>query len=371
MKNAAPFVGEDEGRAVAAVLATGWLGMGPEVAAFEGELEDRFPGRHVVAVNSGTAALHLALLALGITAGDEVVVPSLTFCATVQSVINTGASPVFVEVCPETLCIDVDDVEAHLSDRTKVVVPVHFGGNACDMDRLVELGARKSVAIIDDAAHAFGSTYKGRPIGVIGDATCFSFDPIKNLTCGEGGAIVTPDGEVADRLRRMRLLGIGSDSYARLQRYELGYEVHMPGFRYHMSDLNAAIGRTQLRKFDEIIARRRALWRRYRDGLDGSVAVRTLRHDPDVMVPFNFVVRVVDGGRDDLAKHLLAKDMVVGIHYPPNHKQPFFARSPAVSLPVTELLGAQILSLPFHPGLTGEDVDAVVREVRIWAGETT
>lgn len=363
LPTARPEVGDEEIDAVAEVLRSGWLGFGPKARELEERLAERLGGGvQVVSVSSGTAALHLAAVVLGLGPGDEVIMPSLTFCACPQAVLATGARPVFAEVQPENVCLDVDDVAERVTPRTRAVMPVHYGGQPCDMDRLLELARRHDLQVIEDAAHAFGSTYRGRPIGTLGDATCFSFDPIKTVTCGEGGAVVVHDEGLAGRLRTLRGLGIEADAYARAQAPRFhGQLVVGPGFRYHLDDLHAAIGLVQLRRFDSLRDRRRAIWARYAAQLDGLEGTALLAVDLAEAVPFHFVVRVLDGARDRVLEALRADGIGAGVHYPPNHLQPAFADlAGGRPLPVTEAVADEILTLPLFPGLEDGDVDRVV-----------
>ncbi|QFZ24510.1 DegT/DnrJ/EryC1/StrS family aminotransferase [Saccharothrix syringae] len=357
-RNARPHLHGTELDALHAVLADGVFGHGPRTERFERELA-RFLGvADVVAVATGTAALHLALLAAGVGPGDEVVVPSQTFCATVQAVLATGAHPRFAEIDPDTLCVTAATVRAALGPRTRAVVPVLYGGRAVDLADLHELFDRRGITVVEDAAHAFGSHHGDRRVGGTGLLTCFSFDPVKNLTCGEGGAVVPRTPEDARRVRRLRGLAIDADHRDRAR--STGYTVTGFGMRAHLPALNAALGLAQLAGFDLVADRRDRLWRAYRDRL-GELAlpdrVRLVDLDIDHTVPFHCVVRVPD--RDRVFHCLQARGIGVGVHYPPNHLQPAFAdwHTP---LPVTEATGVEILSLPLHPALTVDDVDTVV-----------
>ena len=210
-------MGAEELAAVGEVFRTGWLGLGDKTSEFEKTIENYIGCRHAVAVNSGTSALHIAIDGFGIKEGDEVIVPSLTFAGTIQAIISTGATPVFCESRESDLLIDLEDVKRKITPRTKAVIPVHYCGAACDMDALLLLAQEHNFWVVEDAAHAFGSTYKGRRIGSFGHATCFSFDPIKNITCGEGGAVLVQEDKIAERLRSKRILGIDKSAW---QRYE-------------------------------------------------------------------------------------------------------------------------------------------------------
>jgi perosamine synthetase len=326
-------------------------------------------GRHVVAVSSGTAALHLALNALGIGPGDEVVLPSLTFCATAQAVTATGATPVFCEIEPETLNLDVTDVASRLSERTKAIIPVHSCGNVCKMDALDEMAKRHGLRLVEDAAHAFGSSYRGHPVGGFGDVTCFSFDPIKNITCGEGGAVVTNDAVLAALLRRQRLLGMHRDSWQRSSDHRpWWYEVDVQGYRYHMSNINAAIGLAQLARFPRFRERRRELVRRYNESFRGIAGLDLLRWQLEDCCPFSYIVRVRSGKRDELFQFLASRGIEAGVNYVPNHLQPYFARY-ACPLPATEKTYDEIINLPMYSEMTADDflcVTTAVHEFFEW-----
>lgn len=357
-----PSVGPAELAAVAQVFETRWLGMGEVTKRFEERLREQLGVPHVLAVATGTAALHLALEAIGAPPGHEVIVPSLTFAATVQAVLAAGLQPVFCEVRPDTLTIDVEDAERLVTPRTAAIVPVHYGGTSCEMSALIDLARRHGVRLVEDAAHAFGSTDGGCPVGTCGDIGCFSFDPIKNITCGEGGAVATRDETLALRVRRRRNLGIDRDGWTR-QRAGGDYEVSGRGYRYHLSNVNAAIGLAQLERADGFRARRQAVVRTYDGALAGLDAVSPVTRPAEGVFPFTYAIRVEGGRRDALLAHLRARGIGAAIEYKPNHMQPAFAafRRP---LPTTERLFEEILSLPLHAELGPDEVDRVVHCVR-------
>jgi len=359
-----PCVGQEELQAVGEVFATGWLGLGATTAAFEQALQERLGVPHVVAVNTGTSALHLALLGFGIGAGDEVLVPSLTFAASVQAILATGAAPVFCESHEATLLLDVEDAARRITPRTRAIMPVHYCGQACDMDTLQALARTHDLRIIEDAAHAFGSTFRGRAIGSFGDATCFSFDPIKTITCGEGGAVTLTDNAIAERMRHIRLLGIDRDTWQRSKHQRSWYyEVTAPGFRYHMPNFCAAIGLVQLRRVDAAIARRRDICRRYDDAFRGLASVQPLAVDYAETAPHLYIVRVPAERRDRFMAFLGERGVGTGIHYIANHLQPYFAPFATEPLPRTDALWRQIVSLPLFTDLTDEQVRAVIEAV--------
>jgi dTDP-4-amino-4,6-dideoxygalactose transaminase len=362
-------LGAEELDSVGRAFAYGYFGMAASVAAFEEALQEYLGAPHVIAVNSGTSALHLALDALGIGAGDEVIVPSLTFVACFQAIALTGATPVACDVRPETLLIDLEDAERRITKRTRALLPVHYAGSACDLDDLFGLADRCGLHVVEDAAHAFGSTRQGRRIGGFGEVACFSFDSIKTITCAEGGAVTCRDGELAATMRRKRILGVqrnGREGTAASRGVDWHYEVATQGFRYHMSDINASIGLVQLAKVEGFVARRRELARRYDAAFAGLPGIRPLQADYGESAPHIYVIRVDGGRRDALMEHLARAGIETAVSYIPNHLQPHFRRD-GVSLPVTERAYAEILTLPLHCALTDDDVDAVISEVRAFA----
>jgi dTDP-4-amino-4,6-dideoxygalactose transaminase len=355
-------LGEEELAEVRAVFEYGYFGLGSKVDDFERALEDYFLGRHVVAVNSGTNALHLVLDSIDIKVGDEVIVPSLTFIATHQAISATGAKPVPCDVYPGTLLMNMEDVKRKITPLTKAIVPVHYGGSPCDMDALLLLKKTHGLRIVEDAAHAFGSCYKGQKIGSFGDITCFSFGSLKNISCGEGGAVVFADEELNGLLRKKRNLGMDRKSQSTTTWKERSwlYDVPVQGFRYHMSNINAAIGLAQLKKFESFISRRRRISEIYQEGLKDLTRIRLLNVDFDTIVPHLFVIRVLDGYRDSMMEFLMENGIETGINYIPTHFHSFY-KTEALSLPETEQAFEEILSLPFHCALTDEDILRVIR----------
>jgi len=362
-------LGEEELAAVADAFAYGYFGMAHRVDEFEQALREYLGCAEVVTVNSGTAALHLALTSLGIGPGDEVVVPSLTFVACFQAIAMTGAVPVSCDVEPDTLLIDLADAERRLTDRTRAIVPVHFAGNPCDLDALLELGGRYGVRVVEDAAHAFGSTFGGRRIGAAGEIACFSFDSIKTITCTEGGAVACSDPALAATMRTKRLLGVdrhGAAGTAASRGPGWRFEVTTQGFRYHLSNVNAAIGLAQLRKIDGFAERRREIARRYDTAFRELPEIEPLNVDYAEAVPHIYVVRVGGGHRDELMAHLGAAGIETAVSYIPNHLHPYFGGG-RESLPETERAFDEILTLPLHCALSDDDVACVISHVRAFA----
>ncbi|MFJ6568220.1 DegT/DnrJ/EryC1/StrS family aminotransferase [Streptomyces sp. NPDC091292] len=359
-RNASPFLNGAEVATVARVLENGQYGHTDVTEEFERRIAAHLGVPDTVAVSSGTAALHSALLAAGIGAGDEVIMPSMTFCASVQAVRAVGATPRFIDIDPATLCITPQLVTQALTDSTAAVLPVLFGGRAVDLAPIREDLADRDIVVIEDAAHAFGSRSRTSLVGSDGTAlTCFSFGPIKNLTCGQGGAVIPRTPAEAATLRRLRLLGVVQSRSERAE--NTTYQVAGFGLRYQLSAINAAIGLAQLDTFDTAAATRRHLWHIYGGAVAELDGVTLVDVDPDHAVPHLCQIRV--RRRDEVFAYLREAGIGVGVHYPPNHLQPAFApwRRP---LPVTERAGAEILSLPFHQHLTEADVHHVVSTLR-------
>ena len=363
-----PVTGPEEIRAMEKVFQSAWLGLGSTVFEFEETLKKYLGVKNVIAVNTGTSALHIALAGFGVGPGDEVILPSITFAACVQSVLALGATPVFAESHEDTLLLDIADVEKRLTKNTKVVMPVHYCGNPCDLDALMALSKKHGFYVIEDAAHALGSEYKGKKIGSVGHAACFSFDPIKNITTGEGGAVALNDDEVAENIRRLRILGIDKDTWHRYKNTRTYfYEVTGPGFRYHMPNYCAAVGLEQMKKLPGFIARRREICRRYDAAFAGLESVKPLKVDYSHVAPHIYIVRVPAEKRDAFMEFLKARGVGTGLHYIANHQQPYFKKYATVPLPRAEKTWQEIVTIPLHCAMTDADVETVISAVREFA----
>lgn len=361
-----PSIGLDELKAVKQVFESGWLGMGSVVFEFENILKAHLGAKYVIAVNTGTSALHIALEALGVRQGDEVIVPSLTFIGTIQAIIASKATPVFCDVYSDTLNISIEEVKKRITARTKAVMPVHYAGLPCKMEELLEIAKVKGVSVIEDAAHAFGSTYRGRKIGSFGDLTCFSFDPIKNITCGEGGAVVLNNDNIAQEIIKKRILGIDKDTWHRYKNERSWfYEVVTSGFRYHMSNINAAIGLIQFKKLNKFIKRKREIVKRYDQAFRGSPYIELLFRDYEETAPFNYIIKIKNGLRDRLLGFLNKNGVGAGVNYIPNHLQPLFKDSKS-ELPVTEKVWKELISLPLYPDMSDNNVETVIEQVKLF-----
>ena len=351
---AKPIIGDEEREAVDRVLRSGMIAQGPEVAAFETEFSEHFKlGRACVAVNSGTSGLHLGLLACGIGAGDEVIVPSFTFAATANSVALTGATPVFADISADDFTLDPVSVEASITERTKAIMPVHLYGHPARMDKLRVLADEHSLMLFEDAAQAHGASLDGTPIGAFGEFAMFSLYPTKNMTSGEGGMVSCADATIERNIRLYRNQGM-------LQQYHN----EVVGLNNRMTDIHAAIGRVQLTKVDGWTKTRQENAAFLSANLEGVTPPPIL--DGAVHVFHQYTVRVPED-RDGLAKALKEEYQVgSGMFYPvPNHRlKPF--QSP-VELPETERAARECLSLPVHPSLTQEDLERIVAAVNALA----
>ena len=329
------------------------VAQGPEVAAFETEFAGIVGNRHCVAVNSGTSALHMALIAVGVKPGDEVIVPSFTFAATANSVRLAGATPVFVDIDAASFCIDPAAVEAAIGPRTRAVMPVHLYGHPADMTRLVEVATRHGLWIIEDAAQAHAAQWQGTPVGAFGAAAAFSFYPTKNMTSGEGGMVTTACDHIARQVRLLRNQGM-----------EQRYRNEIIGFNTRMTDIHAAIGRVQLKKLPDWTARRQEIAARFDRELSGVVVPPVIPGATHVY--HQYTVRVPED-RDGFAQALADEGVGSGVYYPtPVHALPSFGLD--IDLPVTARAAAEVLSLPVHPSLSDDDVDTVVSAVNKVAG---
>lgn len=360
-------IGQAEQAAVATVLAREFLGTGPETQAFEQELAAYFGGdSQVVCVNTGTAALQLAVQACGIGPGDEVLIPTLTYVASFQAVSATGATPIACDVREKDGLLDLTDAAKRVTPRTRAVMPVHYASNPGDLDAVYDFAGARRLRVIEDAAHAFGCTYRERKIGAFGDIACFSFDGIKNITSGEGGAVVTRDAAIVQKVQDARLLGVERDTEKRYRRERSWeFEVSEQGWRYHMSDLMAAIGRVQLRRFDgEFRPRRVALATRYRELLAPCAGVRMFEGNPGQLVPHIQPIRVLSGKRDGVRAALEEAGVQTGIHYKPSHLLAKFWAPHAAPLPVAEQIYTELLTLPLHPNVEVAALERIVEVVQ-------
>ena len=358
-------ISELEMLAVNSVLEKEYLGMGAVVKEFE-ELLSNFFGRETICVSNGTAALQLALQGCGVKYGDEVLVPSLTYVASFQAVSALGAVPIACDINSWDCQIDVGDAKSRITEKTKAILPVHYSGAPCDLVAIYGLAEKYKLRVIEDAAHAFGSSFNKKLIGSFGDISCFSFDGIKNITSGEGGCIVSDNPELLNRLKDLRLLGVENDTSMRFSGGRSWvFDVKEQGWRYHMSDVMAAIGLSQFKRFPEFKYKRALLAKRYDEKLSSLEGIRSLRRDYNSIVPHIYpIILTNEILRDDLRNQLLKVGIQTGIHYYPNHLLTYYSGGICKPLPVTESIASKIISLPLHPDLSIDEVDFVCESLR-------
>lgn len=359
-----PFLGDEEKEASANVLDVGWLGMGKNVGQFESQVQKYIEAedRYVVAVSTGHAALHLGLLLMGVGPGDEVITPSFNNAADFQAILATGAEPVLCDIEEDTLNIDLDKVESLINEKTKAIIVMDYDCILCDHDRINEIALKYNVRILHDAAHSFGSRYKGKKVGSFSDITMFSFDPVKTITCLDGGILVVKTEEEMRKLHEMRLVGMGQPAEVMYQNTRAWtYDMKHLGFRYHMSNMHAAIGTAQLSKINEIEISRREACRFYNQELQGISGVITPKTNFDDIVPFLYYIRVSAEVRDEFRNYLYANGIDTGIHWQPGHWFTLLKEAKRGDLSVTDKIGHEILSLPLHSNMLEDDLNKIVK----------
>ena len=364
-----PMIGEEEIAEVVDSLRSGWVGTGPKVHRFETLLSDYLAVEHCRCLSSCTAALILSLQVLGVGAGDEVIVPAMTFVASANAVEHAGAKPVLVDSVPGTGLIDLEQAAAAITQRTRAIMPVHLAGRPVDMDRLEALAASHGLAVVEDAAHAIGAAWRGRKIGAFGNLTAFSFYVTKNISTIEGGALVTSDPEIAAEVERLALHGLSLGAWQRFSDKGFRhYEVVRPGFKYNMTDVQAAVGLHQLPRLDAWIEKRAQLWSRYDDMLDGLPLQTPPLAEPQTRHARHLYQVLVDPSarlsRDELLDGLTARNIGAGVHYRGVHLHPYYRDKYALSpgdFPVAQSISDRTLSLPLGPNVTEADQDDVVQ----------
>ena len=370
---ALPLVGEEEKREVLKVLDSGWITTGPRTFEFEKRLASYTGAAHAVALSSCTAALHVSLAALGVGEGDEVITSTMTFCSTANVILHLKAKPVLADVEPGALTIAPDEIRRRMSPRTKAIVPVHYGGHPCRMDEIAEIAAGRGVPVVEDAAHALGAVYKGRNVGTLSASTCFSFYAIKNVTTAEGGAVVTDDPELAARIRLYSLHGMSKDAW---KRYTSAgswyYEVMYPGFKYNMTDIQAALGLCQLEKIGQFMARRdkmASLYDREFAGMDEiatlsvDAGVRHARHLYPIML--NLDRLTIDRAR--FIEELKAENVGTTVNFVPVHMHPYYRDTfgfKREDFPFAARAYDRLISLPLYPKMTDGDAADVAEAVK-------
>ncbi len=354
-------------------LRSGWLGTGPKVKRFEEAFREYIGAKYAVALNSCTAALHLALLAIDVKAGDEIITSPMTFTATAAAIIHAGGTPVFVDVDLETMNIDPERIATAISDKTRAVLPVHFAGRPCDMKRIMLLAKENDFKVIEDAAHAIESVAQGKKVGTIGDLTCFSFYVTKNLVTGEGGMVTTGEKEYADWIKVLALHGLTRDAWHRFSDQGFKhYQVIYPGFKYNMMDIQAGIGFHQLKRIEQYGTRREAIWGRYNEAFSGlpviTPSTRFLAGDRHAYHLYTLLLKSEELriDRDQFMEALHKENIGTGVHYRALHLNPYYAEKYDLKremFPNAEYISDRTVSLPLSAKLEDGDVEDVISAV--------
>lgn len=368
-----PEIDDEDIDAVVSVMRSGWLTTGAKARQFEQEFAAKVGARYAVALNSCTAALHLALEAIGLQEGDEVLVPTMTFAATAEVVTYFKAKPVLIDCLPTTLNMDPELIERAITPRTKAVIPVHFAGQPCEMARILEIARRHDLRVIEDAAHAFPASYKGKAIGSIGDYTCFSFYATKNITTGEGGMVTTDDPDQADRIRRMSLHGLSRDAWKRYTNQgSWYYDIVAPGFKYNLTDMAAALGLTQLHKAERFWKTRERYAALYAEEFRDLPEITPLMIHDDVQHAWHLYVIQLDLDRLRISRQafiegLQQKQIGCSVHFIPLHLHPYYRETGHYSradFPVASQAFDRMVSLPLYSKMSEEDVHRTIQAVR-------
>jgi dTDP-4-amino-4,6-dideoxygalactose transaminase len=350
--------------AASKVIKSGNLGMGPIVNIFEKKLKVFF-NRNVVCLNSGTAALHLALQACDIGLGDEVLVPSITYVASFQAITATGAKPVICDINTNNLIISLQDAKKKITKKTKAIMPVYIAGHVGEADQIYKFAKKNKIRVIEDAAHAFGSVYKNKKVGSFGDISCFSFDGIKNITSGEGGCVVTNDKKILKKIRDARLLGVQRDTNKRfLGERSWDFDVKDQGWRYHMSDINASIGIVQLSRFNNLSAKRQMICKNYDNILSNNKKIIFFKRNYKKEVPHIYIIRIKNLRNKKLLRYdLINKGIETGVHYLPNYKLSKFKEKNLNKFKNTEKIFKEILTLPLHPEINLNTQKYIIKSI--------
>ncbi len=368
-----PSIGEEEIAEVVDTLRSGWLTTGPKVARFEREFAAAVGARHAVALNSATAALHLALEAVGVRSGDEVVIPTYTFTATGEVVTYLGARPILADCGPHTLNLDVSTLEPCLTTRTRAIIPVHIAGQPCDMDPILELARGRGIHVIEDAAHALPTTYKGRLVGTLGDLTAFSFYATKTITTGEGGMVTTEREDYAARIKQMSLHGLSGNAWNRYtDKGRWYYEVEAFGFKYNLTDLAAALGLRQLCRMHEFHQRRRRIASMYNDAfadLETCIRPREVPYGTHAwhLYILELNLPALRTTRNDVIEDLRTRGVATSVHFIPLHLHPVYREAYGYrsgQFPSAEAAFARAVSLPIYPRMSDADIGYVIEAVR-------
>lgn len=367
-----PLIEQAEIDEVVASMKSGWLVTGPKVRKFQDLFADYKGARFAIAVNSGTAALHLSLLAMDITAGDEVIVPAMTFASVANVVVHSGGRPVFVDCERDTMNIDLADVKRKITNKTKAIIPVHFAGRPCSMDVLMEIAKKHNLRVIEDCAHAVESEFHGKKTGTFGGAGCFSFYATKNITTGEGGMVITDNESYADKIRMLSFHGMNKDTWRRFS--DAGYkhyQVVSAGFKYNMMDIQAAMGIHQLSRIESCWLKRKHIWERYTEAFRDFPVYVPHPIESETRHAYHLYTLFIDIAKAGLRRDIFLQEMTkrnigVGVHYVALHLHPYYQRAFGYTkgdFPQAEWISERTVSLPLSAALTHEDVSDVIEAV--------
>ena len=366
-----PKIEQEEIDEVVECLKSGWIGTGPRVNKFENAFCDYIGSKYAIALNSCTAALHLSMLVSGVSIGDEVITTPMTFAATANAILHTGAKPIFVDVEKDSMNIDPTLIEKVISPKTKAILPVHFAGRPCNMDHIMEIAQKNNLLVIEDAAHAVEAKYKGKKIGNIGDMTCFSFYVTKNLVTGEGGMITTNNEEWSKKIKIRALHGMTSDARMRYanENYK-HYQVIAPGFKYNMMDIQASLGIHQLKRLDKNFDRRKEIWNIYNKAFE-NLPITTPSEEKDTVHGRHLYTLLLDLdnlkiSRDEFLGEIVRENIGVGVHFISLHLQPYFKETFGLKkddFPNSAFISERTVSIPFSAKLTEKDVQDVINAI--------
>jgi len=358
-----PSVGEEEISALRETFKTGWIGLGPKTAEFEKKFAEYIGVKHAIGLNSCTAALDLALRANEFK-GGEVLIPAITFVSTAHAALYNNLKPVFVDVDPDTFCIDVEDMKEKITGNTRAVIPVHVGGHPCDMDPIMEVAREKGISVIEDVANATGGEYKGRKLGSIGDMGCFSFEAKKNMTTGDGGMLTTSDSALIDKMKRLRWVGINKGTWERASspRYSWQYDVDILGYKYNMNDIHATLGLVQLAKLDRMNEKRREIAAFYRKELSNEGWLKCpVEKEWAKHVYWLFILKIAE--RDDFVEYMSKNGVTTGVHFMPIPLHPLYKNFES-KIPVAMDVWKTIVDIPMFPDLAKTDMQKVVSVIK-------
>ncbi len=369
-----PKLGKEELSNLKKVFKTGWVGAGPLTQELEARFAKTIGAKYAIGVTSCTAALHIALQALGIKEGDEVLVPAITVVSTPYAALYNRAKPVFVDVEKDTLCIDLKDLEKKITKRSKAIIPVHLGGHSADMNAILKIAKKYNLYVVEDCANAQGALYKGKPVGSFGDIGCFSFEAKKNMTTGDGGMLVTDDEKLAAKLKALRWYGSFSDTWKRFAgnaKYSWHYDVSELGWKYNMNDIMAAIGLAQFEKLPKVLKAKDKLRSKYNQALKNISWLETPKDRPYTKSGWwLYVVRIKNGMRDKFMEHMAENGITTSVHFPPVYQHSYFSGKGgkkigiAANCQVAESVAKEIVSLPLFGSMNKKEFDCVVKTIR-------